>query len=114
LENLAFKYRQILEQLRRISPNPIEKIHIIGGGARNYLLNRFTANATGLPVIAGPYEATAIGNIIVQAMADDAIDDIYQARAIIKQSVNLKTFEPKNTQQWNEAYEKYLETVALK
>jgi rhamnulokinase len=114
LENLAFKYRQILEQLRRISPNPIEKIHIIGGGARNYLLNRFTANATGLPVIAGPYEATAIGNIIVQAMADGAIDDISQARAIIKQSVNLKTFEPENTQRWNEAYEKYLETVVLK
>jgi rhamnulokinase len=111
LENIAFKYRQTLEQLKHICPNPIEKIHIISGGAQNYLLNQFTANATGLPVIAGPYESTAIGNIIVQAISDRAISDISQARAIIKQSVHLKTFEPKNTDQWDAAYSNYLKII---
>ena len=111
LENLAFKYRQTLEQLQQISPNPIEKIHIIGGGAKNYLLNQFTANATGLPVVTGPYEGTAMGNLIAQAMADGTVKDIEQGRQIIKNSVKLKTFLPENTRLWDQAYEKYQEIV---
>jgi len=112
LESLALKYRQILDQLRQICPNPIEKIHIIGGGSKNYLLNQFTANATGLPVIAGPYEGTAIGNIIVQAISDKSIRDISEARTIIKNSVKVKVFEPKNTDNWNTAYEKYKKIIS--
>lgn len=107
LESLAFKYRQILDQLKEICPNPVEKIHITGGGSRNYLLNQFTANATGLTVIAGPHEGTAIGNLIVQAIADGAVADITQGRAIIKRSVKVKTFEPQDTARWNQAYGKY-------
>ncbi|MCP4719818.1 MAG: rhamnulokinase [Desulfobacteraceae bacterium] len=106
LESLAFKYRQTLDMLRQICPNPIEKIHITGGGSKNYLLNQFTANATGLPVITGPLEGTAIGNIITQAISDKSITDIVQGRAIIKKCVKLKTFEPRNTDNWNTAYEK--------
>jgi rhamnulokinase len=114
LESLAFKYRQTLDQLKQISTTPINKIHIIGGGARNYLLNQFTANATGLPVIAGPYEGTAIGNIIVQAISDKSdnrITDIHQGRQVIKNSVKLKMFEPENCDQWESVYLKYLEII---
>lgn len=112
LESLALKYRQVLDQLKQICPNPIEKIHIIGGGSRNYLLNQFTANATGLTVVAGPYEGTAIGNLIVQAMADGTVSDLKQGRAIIKQSVKVKTYEPRDTVQWNEAYGRYREAIS--
>jgi rhamnulokinase len=112
LESLALKYRQILDQLKQICLNPVEKIHIIGGGARNYLLNQFTANATGLTVVAGPYEGTAIGNLIVQAMADGTVSDLNHGRAIIKQSVKVKTFEPRDTVQWNEAYGRYWEAIS--
>lgn len=113
LESLAFKYRQTLEQLRLICAKPIQRIHIIGGGARNDLLNQFTANATGLPVIAGPYEGTAIGNIIVQAIADKQISDIGQGRQIIKKSVKLETYTPENKDQWESAYHKYLERIKI-
>ncbi len=114
LESLALKYRYTLDQLRQVSRRPIETIHIIGGGAKNYLLNRFTANATGLPVIAGPYEGTAMGNLLAQAMADDAVTNIEQGRQIIKNSVKLKTFLPENTRLWELAYEKYREIVNRK
>jgi len=111
LENMAFKYRQTMDQLKLIYPHPIEKIHIIGGGAQNYLLNQFTANATGLTVIAGPYEGTAIGNIIVQAIADNTIKDIGQARSIVADSVKLKIFKPQDCKEWNNAFKKYQEKI---
>lgn len=111
LESLAFKYRQILDQLKQICPNPVEKIHITGGGSRNYLLNQFTANATGMTVVAGPYEGTAIGNLIVQAIADGTVCDIKQGRAIIKRSVKVKTFEPRDIVRWNNAYGRYREAI---
>ena len=111
LESLAFKYRQTLDQIKQVCDKSINRIHIIGGGARNYLLNQFTANATGLPVIAGPYEGTAIGNIIVQAISDKSISDIQQGRDLIKNSVKLKRFEPENCDQWESEYNKYLKII---
>ncbi|HMA53122.1 MAG TPA: rhamnulokinase family protein, partial [Acidobacteriota bacterium] len=94
LESLALKYRQVIEQLRLVLGHPIEKIHVIGGGSRNQLLCQLTADATGLPVVAGPAEATAIGNILVQAMATGRVSSTAEIRAIIRDSFELRTYAP--------------------
>ena len=103
-ESLALRYRQVLENLQRLSPNPIETLHVIGGGSRNELLNQWTANAIGIPVIAGPSEATAIGNIMLQALAAGKATDFPQMRCFIAQSIPLKTYQPKDKETWNAAY----------
>ena len=108
LEGLAFKYRMVLDQLREVSGKKLEKLHIIGGGANNELLSQFSANATGIPVITGPTEATAVGNLMVQAMAMGHVKDLDEIRAVIRNSFDLKTFIPENQGAWEEAYQKYL------
>ncbi|MBR3030528.1 MAG: rhamnulokinase [Bacteroidales bacterium] len=100
-DSLALRYRQVFGWLRELAPIPIEKLHIIGGGARNRQLNQFTANALGVPVIAGPVECTAIGNIMVQAAEVDS-------RGIIAASVQTETFTSQDTRTWDAAYEKFL------
>ena len=100
-DSLALRYRQVFGWLRELAPFPVEKLHIIGGGARNKLLNQFTANALGVPVVAGPVECTAIGNIMVQAAEADP-------RGIIAASVQTETFAPQDTRIWDAAYEKFL------
>jgi rhamnulokinase len=107
LESLALKYRYVIDQLRLVLGHPIEKIHVIGGGSRNDLLCRFTADATGLPVIAGPAEATAIGNILVQAMAMGRVASPAEIRAIIRESFELRTYEPADTAAWDTAYARF-------
>ncbi len=111
LEGLALKYRFILDQLKRIYPHPINKIHIIGGGTQNRLLCQFTANATGLPVIAGPVEATAIGNILVQAMGLGYVASHAEIRKIIANSFELEKYEPLKIEQWEAAYERFLNII---
>ncbi|MFA5794870.1 MAG: rhamnulokinase [Candidatus Brocadiia bacterium] len=108
LESLALKYRYVLEQLNQFSRQPIQRIHIIGGGARNKMLCQFTADATGLPVMAGPIEATAIGNIMVQSLADGTVKSLSNIRRIIRQSFKLKRYEPKDTKKWHKPYEKLI------
>lgn len=103
-ESLALRYRQVLENLRGLSPRPIETLHVIGGGSRNELLNRFTANAVGIPVVAGPSEATAIGNVMVQAMAAGQASDMAGMRRLVHRSVSLKTYQPQDTGNWDIAY----------
>jgi len=103
-ENLALKYRVILDEIRQISSNPINKIHVIGGGAKNRLLCQLTANATGLPVFAGPAEATAIGNIMMQSKAHGFIQSLVQMREIIRNSFDVVVYEPKKTKEWREAF----------
>ena len=103
-ESLALRYRQVLENLQHLSPNPIETLHVIGGGSRNELLNQWTANAIGIPVIAGLSEATAIGNIMLQALAAGKATDFPQMRCFIAQSIPLKTYQPKDKEAWNAAY----------
>lgn len=103
-ESLALRYRQVLENLRNLSPKPIETLHVIGGGSRNELLNQFTANAIGIPVIAGPSEATAIGNVMIQAMAAGEAEDINGMRQLIHNSIPLKTYQPQNSENWDTAY----------
>ncbi|UCC41300.1 MAG: rhamnulokinase [Candidatus Aminicenantes bacterium] len=107
LESLALKYRLVLDQLKKIYPHPIHRVHIIGGGAQNRLLCQFTANATGLPVIAGPVEATAIGNIMVQALSLGFIDSDKDMREIIKESFELVKYKPEKTPEWESAYERF-------
>jgi rhamnulokinase len=86
-------------------------LHIIGGGSRNDLLNRFTADALNLPVIAGPVEATALGNLAVQAVAADVIPDLAAARALIRRSFPLKTYEPHGPAEWDEAFGRFQRVV---
>jgi rhamnulokinase len=94
LESLALKYRQVIEQLRLVLGHPIEKVHVIGGGSQNELLCQLTADATGLPVLAGPAEATAIGNILVQAMAVGRLSSPAEIRTIIRRSFDLRSYRP--------------------
>ena len=75
LRSLAARYKKGIDGLNALLPHPVEQLHIIGGGCRNKLLNRLTEEATGLPVVPGPVEATAIGNILVQAIAAGEIKD---------------------------------------
>lgn len=103
-ESLALRYRQVLENLQRLSPNPIEVLHVIGGGSRNDLLNQWTANAIGIPVIAGPSEATAIGNIMIQAVAAGQAADIASMRQLLSHAIHLKTFYPEHKEAWDVAY----------
>lgn len=103
-ESLALRYRQVLDNLRTLAPHPIETLHVIGGGSRNDLLNQWTANAVGIPVVAGPSEATAIGNVMIQALAAGMAKDIASMRCLINRSIPLKTFLPEDAEVWAAAY----------
>jgi rhamnulokinase len=94
LQSLATRYRQVLEILESLTGTTIDVIHIVGGGSRNRLLNQLVANTTGRTVIAGPAEATAIGNILVQAMGAGNLRDLSEARDVVRRSVQLETFRP--------------------
>ena len=96
LESLAEQYKSTIQQIEKVTGNKIEQIHVVGGGSQNELLNQLTANATQKPVIAGPTEATAIGNIITQAMAKKQIRNLQQASFIIQNSFTLKQYQPKS------------------
>jgi len=107
-DSLALKYRYTLEQIREVTDQPIEVIHIIGGGANNEFLNQLTADSTGLNVIAGPTEATAIGNILIQAKALGYVDSLTEIRQIVCQSFDLIKFHPSKEFDWDAAYDRYL------
>ncbi|WP_295937188.1 rhamnulokinase family protein [uncultured Alistipes sp.] len=92
--SLAARYKEVLTLLSEMAPFRIEKLHVIGGGSQNELLNQFTANAVGIPVVAGPSEATAIGNCMVQAKAARLVLDRWQMREIIARSFSLETYYP--------------------
>lgn len=113
LESLALKYRFGLEQLRLLTARPVNRIHVIGGGSRNGTLCQFTADAAGLTVLSGPAEATAIGNIMVQAMAFGYVDTLAEVRSIIRDSVNVKSYEPSPEAGWERAYERFREVTGL-
>jgi rhamnulokinase len=94
LESLAERYRQVLEGLESLTGRRIRTVHIVGGGARHVLLNRLVARATGRTVYAGPVEATAAGNVLVQAMGAGAVRDLEEARAVVRRSFEIEKFEP--------------------
>lgn len=109
LESLALKYKEVFNDLERILKRKIRVLHIVGGGSQNYLLSQFTADVLGIPVITGPVEATALGNIVVQAINREAIKNIVKAREIIKNSSEMRVYYPQNTEKWQKIYEKYKE-----
>ena len=111
LESLALKYRVTLEQLRRLTGKTIDRIHIIGGGAQNSTLCQFAANATGLPVVAGPVEATAIGNILVQALGYGSVDSLRDIRSIVAHSFSPVIYEPVGVEEWEGAFGRFLDTI---
>ena len=104
LEGLAFKYRMVIERIEDVTGKQVDCLHIVGGGSQNELLNQFAANATGKKAISGPVEATASGNILMQAKATGQINTLTQAREIVCNSFDLKEYEPQNTALWEEQY----------
>ena len=94
LESLAHRYREVLEGLESLVGRPIRTIHIVGGGSRNRLLNQLVADATGRTVVAGPVEATAAGNVLVQAMGAGEVRGLGEVRAIVRQSFEIEKFQP--------------------
>jgi rhamnulokinase len=112
LESLALRYRQVLESLELAVSRKINLIHIVGGGSRNRVLNQFVADATGRLVVAGPSEATAAGNLLVQAIGSGVVADLEEARAVVRRSLPLSLYEPKSSAGWDEAYEKFCRLTA--
>jgi rhamnulokinase len=113
LESLALKYRVVLESLEEITGRRFEQIRIVGGGSRNRLLNQFTADATGRVVLAGPAEATALGNIAMQMLATGAVSSLAEARAMIDRSFPVERFEPTCPDRWDEPYHRFLGYLEL-
>lgn len=107
-DSLALRYKQVFGYLQDMAPFNIEKLHIIGGGSKNNQLNQFTCNAVGIPVVAGPSEGTAIGNIMLQAKANGLVKDIAEMRQLISTSIETALFTPEQPEAWEEAYQKYL------
>lgn len=95
-ESLAQRYKEVLDYLKELAPFPIEKLHVIGGGTYNQYLMQMTANSIGLPVVTGPVEGTAIGNMMIQAKAAGLVSDIFAMRRIIANSIELKTYMPES------------------
>jgi rhamnulokinase len=112
LESLALTYRKTLDGLEDVLGKKVGVIHIVGGGCQNELLNQMTADACQRPVVAGPIEATAAGNILVQAMATGEVKSLSDARTIVRNSFDVKRYEPKPDKKWDAAYEKYRQISA--
>lgn len=110
-ESLAMKYRLTFEKLRECTERDYPVIHVIGGGTKDGLLCQMTANSCDRTVKAGPIEATVMGNVAVQLMSDGSVKNIGQARKIVADSSELKTFEPKDTDKWAEAYKDFLKII---
>ena len=114
LEGLALAYKHTLTQLEEATARRIRRIHIVGGGSRNRLLSRFAADSMDRQVYAGPAEATAIGNLLVQAMAMGRVRDLNHIRKIVRSSSDILEYEPGDTQVWDEAYNKFTELMEMK
>jgi rhamnulokinase len=107
LESLALAYRAVLERVTAVANRHVSIIHIVGGGTQNELLNQMTADATGLPVITGPVEATVIGNALVQLITLGEIGNLKEARQIVANIGELKRYEPRETAVWDETYGRF-------
>ena len=107
-ESLAMKYRLTFEKIKACTGRDYSEIHVIGGGVKDGLLCQMTANACGVPVLAGPIEATVLGNIAVQLISQGCIKDVKEARKIIAESETIKVYTPENTEEWEKAYGRFL------
>ena len=110
-ESLALKYRYCLDLLITTSGQKVEVLHIVGGGSQNDLLNQMTANAVQRPVVAGPVEATALGNALVQLIQLGYIKDMAEARRILASSADFKRFEPKSVPVWENRFQQFKEKL---
>lgn len=108
LESLALKYRWTIERLDDIAGEKLSKLHIVGGGTKNQLLNQMTANAIGRPVICGPVEATAIGNMMVQTMALGEVKNLSEIRNVVADSFETTEYYPQDQAAWDDAYKEYI------
>jgi rhamnulokinase len=106
-ESLAMAYRQCIEQIQDLTGRTVACVNIVGGGVQNRLLCQMTADACGVPVVAGPVEATAIGNLLVQAIARGAVSDIAAARQLVRDTAELVTYEPQSRDEWEAAWERW-------
>lgn len=107
-ESLALKYRWAMERLEEIKRQPLEQLNIVGGGIQNKLLNQMAADSIDRPVVTGPVEGAAMGNLLVQAMALGAVQNITELRQIVRNSEAVETYTPHHTAQWEDAYQKML------
>jgi sugar (pentulose or hexulose) kinase len=111
LETLAFSYRDKIDTIERLIGRKIGTLHVVGGGAKNRMLSEFTASATGKPVVAGPVEGAAMGNVLVQAMARGRLGSLADIRRVVANSAELEHVEPRDTQRWDDAYARYRQVV---
>jgi rhamnulokinase len=107
LESLALKYAVVTSEIEQLTGTPIRQIRIIGGGSKNRVLNQFTADATGRKVLAGPVEATALGNIAMQMLATGEVSSLAEARALIDRSFPTEVFEPRESDRWQDELERF-------
>jgi rhamnulokinase len=112
LESLALRYRWVFERLEELSGQQCEVLHLVGGGVKDTLLNQFAANALQRKVVAGPVEATATGNILVQMMASGDLADLQEGRKLVAKSFGTDTYEPADAEVWDQAYSRFLEVIS--
>ena len=112
-ESLALRYRQVLEGLEQLSGQRVEVLHIIGGGSQNRLLNRWTADSIGRPVVAGPSEATAWGNVMLQRIAADSSLSLDRLRSELAAQLPLERFQPVQSEVWEEGYRRFVSRCAI-
>jgi rhamnulokinase len=113
LESLALRYRWVLERLEELTGKRLDTIHIVGGGSQNTLLCQLTADCCNRAVVAGPVEATAIGNVLTQAIGLGLLASLADARAVVRRSFEVRSFSPRNSERWGEAYERFLTLLAV-
>lgn len=113
LESLALKYRWAMGCIEALSGSRPSTLHIVGGGSQNRMLNRFTASALGMPVVAGPVEATAAGNLLVQAMAMGDVSGYSEIREVVRASFELQEVLPEDMAEWDDAYGRFLAVTGL-
>jgi rhamnulokinase len=107
LESLALSYRMALDEIEELTGRSIARLHIVGGGSQSMLLNQFATNATQREVIAGPVEATAAGNVLIQAIALGQVESHKALRQIVTDSFPLQTYQPMDTEKWQEAFNRF-------
>jgi rhamnulokinase len=110
LESLALKYRLVLGWLEELTGVPVTVIHIVGGGTQNRLLNQFTANACGRPVVTGPIEATALGNVLIQARANGDLSSLADIRDVVRRSESIEEYTPDNSTAWDDVWDRFQTT----
>jgi rhamnulokinase len=111
LEGLALRYRYVLERLEELLGKRLDTIHVVGGGSQNTLLCQLTADACDRPVVAGPVEATALGNVLVQMLGLGLLKSLAEGRAVVRQSFEVRTYEPRQPAAWHEPYQRFMKLI---